>query len=69
MSKLLEILNDPNYQNANSATKQAIFDKYAGQDDSYTSANEATKNAIQQKFGLGRSVPEPPKKDLDSSSP
>jgi hypothetical protein len=67
MSKLLEILNDPNYQNANSATKQAIFDKYAGQDDSYTSANEATKNAIQQKFGLGRSVPEPPKKDLDSS--
>jgi hypothetical protein len=67
MSKLLEILNDPNYQNANLATKQAIFDKYAVQDDNYTSANDATKNAIRQKFGLGRPVPEPPKKDLDSS--
>jgi hypothetical protein len=62
MSKLLEILNDPNYQNANLATKQAIFDKYAVQDDSYTSANDATKNAIRQKFGLGRLYLNPPKK-------
>ena len=44
MPTLLEILNDPNYQNANSATKQAIFDKYAPLDPNYESANGATKD-------------------------
>jgi hypothetical protein len=61
MPTLLEILNDPNYQNANSATKQAIFDKYAPLDPNYESANGATKAAIRQKFGLGEPVPEPTK--------
>ena len=67
MPSLLEILNDPNYQNANLATKQAIFDKYSAQDDNYVSANDATKNAIRQKFGLSLPTSQPVKKDLDSS--
>jgi hypothetical protein len=52
MPSLIEILNDPNYINANPATKKAIFDKYSVQDQNYTGANDATKNAIRQKFGV-----------------
>ena len=60
MPTLLEIRNDPNYINANAATKQAIFDKYSAGDKDYTSANEATRNAIQQRFGLSLAEePEP----------
>ena len=54
MPTLLEILSDPNYVNANQATKEAIFNKYAGQDENYTGANEATQAAIRQKFGIGQ---------------
>ena len=53
MPTLSEILRDPNYINANEATKRAIFERYAPQDQNYTSANEATQAAIQQRFGLG----------------
>ena len=60
MPTLLEIRNDPNYINANAATKQAIFDKYSAGDKDYTAANEATRNAIQQRFGLSLAEePEP----------
>jgi hypothetical protein len=59
MPTLLEILDDPSYKDANLATKQAIFNKYAPLDPSYESANEATKAAIQQKFGLGAPVSKP----------
>ena len=52
MPTLLEILNDPNYINANDATKKAIFDRYAPQDQNYTGANEATQFAIRQRFGV-----------------
>jgi hypothetical protein len=52
MPSLIEILKDPNYVNANEATKRAIFDKYSAQDQNYTGANEATKDAIRQKFGV-----------------
>lgn len=52
MPSLLEVLNDPNYVNANEATKQAIFDKYSAQEDDYVNANDATKNAIRQRFGV-----------------
>ena len=52
MPSLLEILKDPNYVNANEATKRAIFDKYSVQDQNYSGANEATKDAIRQKFGV-----------------
>ena len=47
------ILKDPNYINANDATKQAIFNKHVGSDPNYVNANDATKQAIQQKWGLG----------------
>jgi hypothetical protein len=49
---LLDIKNDPNYVNANAATKQAIFDQYSTDDKDYTSANAATQAAIRAEFGL-----------------
>ena len=52
MPTLREILADPNYINANPATKEAIFNKYAPLDSNYTQANEATQEAIRQRFGL-----------------
>jgi len=52
MPSLTEILKDPNYVNANDATKRAIFDKYSAQDQNFSSANDATKDAIRQKFGV-----------------
>jgi hypothetical protein len=53
MPSLLEILKDPNYVNANEATKEAIFNKYSVQDKNYADANDATKEAIRTKFGVG----------------
>lgn len=52
MADLATILNDPNYVNANEATKAAIFLKYAPEDPNYVNANEATKQAIHEKFGV-----------------
>lgn len=57
MPALLDILKDPNYINANEATKRAIFERWAPQDTNYTGANEATQAAIQQRFGLGGFFP------------
>lgn len=53
MAGLQEILSDPNYVNANAATKAAIFDKFAPLDSNYTKANSETQNAIRSKFGVG----------------
>ena len=58
MPSLQEVLVDPNYVNANPATKRAIFEKFAGQDPNYAQANEATKIAIRQKFGVGQPASE-----------
>jgi hypothetical protein len=58
MPTLQEVLVDPNYVNANPATKRAIFEKFAGQDPNYAQANDATKNAIRQKFGVAGAVEE-----------
>jgi hypothetical protein len=52
MANLASILTDPNYVNANEATKQAIFDKFSVQDPNFTKANPATQDAIRQKFGV-----------------
>jgi hypothetical protein len=49
---LADVLKDPNYVNANAATKAAIFDKYSANDSNYTNANDATKLAIRTKFGV-----------------
>jgi hypothetical protein len=53
MASLSQILADPNYVNANAATKAAIFDKYAPLDPNFANANVATQTAIRSKFGLG----------------
>jgi hypothetical protein len=53
MANLLEILNDPNYVNANLTTKNAIFQKYAPLDENYSQANSTTQLAIKDKFGVG----------------
>jgi hypothetical protein len=52
MADLSSILTDPNYVNANPATKQAIFDKFSANDTNFTGANPATQDAIRTKFGL-----------------
>ena len=52
MADLATIRNDPNFINANPATQQAIFDKWAPQDPIFSGANLATQQAIAQKFGL-----------------
>jgi hypothetical protein len=49
---LASILEDPNYVNANPATKQAIFDKFSSQDTNFTQANPATQAAIRSKYGV-----------------
>ena len=59
MAGLQDILSDPNYVNANAATKAAIFDKFAPLDSNYTKANPETQSAIRSKFGLGAAIVEP----------
>ena len=53
MAALQDILSDPNYVNANAATKAAIFDKFAPLDPNFANANFETQGAIRTKFGLG----------------
>jgi hypothetical protein len=57
MADLASILKDPNYINANEATKAAIFEKWAPQDPNFANANAATQDAIRQKFGLTVAAP------------
>lgn len=52
MADLSTILKDPNFVNANPATQQAIFDKWAPQDSNFANANAETQAAIRQKFGI-----------------
>ena len=52
MPSLSEILNDPNYLNANQETKNAIFSKYAPTDENYIQANADTQGAIRSRFGV-----------------
>jgi hypothetical protein len=53
---LLDIKEDPDYVNANAATKQAIFDEYSKDDPDYQKANPATRDAIRKEFGVGSGV-------------
>ena len=50
MADLASILKDPNFLNANEATKAAIFEKYASQDSNFAKANEATQEAIRNRW-------------------
>lgn len=47
-----QILSSPDYQSANLATKQAIFDKHIASSKDFNGANSATQDAIKQRFGL-----------------
>lgn len=60
MANLASILTDPNYVNANEATKRAIFDKFSAQDTNFTNANPATQEAIRQRFGVSSAAPAAP---------
>jgi hypothetical protein len=61
MATLAEVLKDPNYVNANAATKAAIFNKYAPLDPNFANANEATQSAIKSKYGVEMPTLETPK--------
>jgi hypothetical protein len=69
MPSLQEVLKDPNYVNANEATKQEIFNKYSAMDVSFTGANQATQDAIRQKFGVGVPSAEVPKAQKEEGIP
>lgn len=59
MADPAQILNDPDFINANSATKQAIFARHVENHPEYTSANDVTKAAIRTRFGFeDRTLPE-----------
>jgi hypothetical protein len=47
-----EILESPDYLNANAATKRAIFDRHIASDPDFAKANAPTKKAIFERFGL-----------------
>lgn len=53
---LEELLGNPDYEQANIATKNAIFEKFAKDDSNFTSANEATKEAIRDRFGISQAA-------------
>jgi len=52
MATAAEILNDPNYINANAATKRAIFERRIATLPEYRNANPATQKQIQTRFGV-----------------
>jgi len=52
MATASEILNDPNYINANPATKRAIFERRIATLPEYRNANPATQKQIQTRFGV-----------------
>lgn len=52
MADPAQILNDPDFISANSATKQAIFARHVENDPGYKSADDATKAAIRARFGF-----------------
>jgi len=53
---LEQLLSDPNYINANTATKAAIFDKFAPTDPNFINANPRTQEAIKEKFGVSENA-------------
>lgn len=59
MADPAKILKDPDFINANPATKQAIFARHVENDSDYKSADDATKAAIRNRFGFEeQSLPE-----------
>lgn len=46
------LLKDPKYMKANTATKQAIFDRYVASTPAFADADEETQNSIRARFGV-----------------
>ena len=61
MPGALDILKDPNYVNANPATKQAIFNKRVATLPEYRSASPETRAAIRQRFSVTEQASPPPR--------
>lgn len=61
MPSALDILKDPNYVNANSATKQAIFNKRVATLPEYRNANAETRAEIRARFNVTEQAPPPPR--------
>lgn len=61
MPSAADILNDPNYINANAATKRAIFERRVMTLPEYRNANAATQAAIRQRFQVEIPQPKPKK--------
>lgn len=59
MPSAADILNDPNYINANAATKRAIFERRVMTLPEYRNANAATQAAIRQRFQVETPRPQP----------
>lgn len=53
---LEQLLGNPDYEQANIATRNAIFEKFAKDDPNFTNANEATKEAIRDRFGISQAA-------------
>ena len=53
---LNELIGNPNYENANIATKNAIFEQFAKDDPNFNNANKATQEAIRDRFGISQSA-------------
>jgi len=51
--ELKDLLDNPDYVNANTATRKAIFEKYSKDNADYVNANDDTRKAIHERFGLG----------------
>jgi hypothetical protein len=49
-----QLIGDPNYENANIATKNAIFENFAKNDPNFVNANKATQEAIRDRFGISQ---------------
>jgi hypothetical protein len=58
MPSAADILNDPNYINANAATKRAIFERRVMTLPEYRNANPATQAAIRQRFKVETPKPQ-----------
>jgi hypothetical protein len=63
--ELQELLENPDYVNANDATRRAIFQKYSKNNKDYVSANSETRQAIHQRFGVSNVVEPLPEKITD----
>ena len=63
--ELQELLDNPDYVNANDVTRRAIFQKYSKDNKDYVSANSETRQAIHQRFGVSNVVEPLPAKITD----